>query len=326
MPREVSLPPIFSQYQSAVRFIQQKSPTKFVSNCPNCGGEIHQEAGRRGEKPDRCVWFLDKTPLGHCFKCGTTFWPDKSSDWKPPSAEQMIQWKQRQEQLLLERKADAESKLELFRSSRLWEQYREMLNEEARKYWERRGIPRGWQDWLQLGWRTAWKLKGSDGNWYERPSAALPIFDYGFTVSNCKHRIIDPPPGVGKYRYELYGLGAPLYLTDPEQKLGEEIVAVEGEIKAAVTKITLDDVDTCVVGLPGLSPGPKIIKQLQQADRIILITDPGSRKQTWSLCKKLGKEKVKVLIPAQKIDDAIIESKMTKRELRGLLRNAVPAA
>jgi len=314
----MQLPPVFSQYRP--RYLQRVSDTEFSSACLLCGGEVHPD----GSWPDRCRWFLSGKELGWCRRCNHIFWPDQADGYQPPSPEEKAVWKRQQEQQEEARKRSAELALKNLRSEKLWEQYYNNLKDAGRKYWRNRGLADCFIDFWMLGWRDDWKLRRQDGTYQETESATIPLFDHTGEAQNIKHRLITPVKG--KYLYQYQGLTHPLFLCDYEKPIEGEIIAVEGEIKAAVTFQTLDDATITVVGIPGITPSGKIISQLQQADKIILVTDPGSRQQTWNLCKKIGTEKVKVLIPAQKIDDAIIESGMTKRELKGLLRNAVPAA
>jgi len=272
------------------------------------------------------VWFLDSTPLGHCFRCDTTFWPDKANGWIAPSLAEMEKWRKRQEQVQLERKAKAESALVQLRSGHVWEQYHQLLDDQARAYWQKRGIAPSYQDWWQLGWRPRWSFQQPDGSWLHTPSATIPLFGPDWQPLNVKHRLIDPPPNRGKYLYELSGLPAPLFRCDPENDLAGPVLVVEGEIKAMVVYATLDDTKARVVGLPGVNPAPHIIEELAEAESLILVGDPGARLQVWKLTKQLGRKRCRVLIPPVKCDDGILASGMSGNELRALLRNAVPCA
>ncbi len=46
------------------------------------------------------------------------------------------------------------------------------------------------------------------------------------------------------------------------------MVAVEGEIKAAVTFARVDDPNVTMVGLPGITPPTGVLSQLSQAERV----------------------------------------------------------
>jgi hypothetical protein len=133
------------------------------------------------------------------------------------------------------------------------------------------------------------------------------------------------PPDGGKYRYELAGQTQPMFRCNPERPLEGDVVAVEGEIKAAVVFATLDDYQAQVVGLPGTSPGADIITQLGQAERVTLVMDPGARQAAWRLAQKIGVKRTRVLICPSKVDDSIVSERMSAAEVRSAIRHALPA-
>jgi len=315
------LPPAFQQYASQVQYIQRHGDNKWSSSCPHCGGDIHQEAGKVGEWPDRCVWFLDDKPLGYCFRCTTIFWPDKAPGYVPPSAEEITAWRTRREAELEERKSAADERLEKLRSTEFWQQYHDHMDEQAKQYWRNRGISNFWQDWWHLGWQEEYRFS-SHGDVYMRPAATIPLFGADWQFLNLKLRLIDPPDGASKYRYYLSGQPAPLFLCNPEMPLEGHVYAIEGELKAAVTFAHIDNSDTLVVGMPGSVPPKQVIAQLAQMDRVTLIMDPDAKKQSIDLARAIGLHKTYIIIPPEKIDDAIIRYSVTTPELRRYLRYA----
>lgn len=197
------------------------------------------------------------------------------------------------------------------------------MNADGRSYWRGRGIPESLQDYWKLGWIDEYILQFR-GDSYMGQSATIPIFGASWQPVNVKHRLLHTPENAGKYRYELRGQPQPLYLCNPDLALSGQVFAIEGEIKAMVTWLTLDNRETAVVGLPGTNPSQEAAEQLAEAERITLVMDPGAEDAAMRLANTLGAKRCRVLITPQKIDDAILAIKPTKRELHNLLRTARP--
>jgi len=318
MRQEASLPPVFTAYVGKVSYVQIESSTTFTSSCPACGGDVHPG----GEFPDRCTWFLEGKPLGFCRRCGGLFWPD-ANGYKPDPQE-LEHWRKRQEQREQERKRSAERALAHLREERFYERYHDQMGEVGKRYWEQRGIPQTYQMWWQLGYDPDHRFFARGEPWHT-PSATIPIMGKDWAPLNVKHRLIKVPPNGGKYRYELAGQGQGLFRCNPDLDLSEHVIAVEGEIKAMVVMVTLDNANAKVVGLPGTNPSDDVITELAEADRVTLIMDPGARSEAWRLTGKLGRQRCRVLIPSMKVDDGILLSKMGKREIETMITTAVPA-
>ncbi len=318
MPREDSLPAVFNAYLGKVSYIQRESDTTWTSSCPQCGGDVHPG----GEWPDRCVWFADSKPLGYCRRCGGVFWSD--ADGYEPDPEALEKWRQRQEKREQERKRSAERALEHLRRDRFWERYHDQMGDVGERYWEQRGIPKTYRMWWQLGYDPDHRFFVRGEPWHTA-TATIPIMGKDWAPLNIKHRLIKVPPNGGKYRYELAGQGQGLFRCNPDLDLSEHVIAVEGEVKAMVVMVTLDNANAKVVGLPGTNPSDDVITELAQADSVTLIMDPGARRETWRMTGKLGRQRCRVLIPSMKIDDGIMASGMSKRDLETMIRTAVPA-
>lgn len=247
--------------------------------------------------------------------------------YAPPSPverrEMAIERAERAERELEAKIEEAKEALALLREERRWMQYHNQMDEKSQQYWRKRGVPEFWQKNWALGWNHKMGISTPQGMW-TTPTATIPIFDQGGDVLNIKHRLIHPPESAGKYRYELSGQGAPLYLTDPDAELTGHVVIVEGEIKAMVTYIALDDPGTPVVGLPGATPPKDALQPVLDASRVTLVMDPGADEQARDLAKLFGRGRCRLLIPSMKIDDAIIEANLSKREVQMMLSYAVP--
>lgn len=322
MRQEVQLPPEWACLTGRVRYVQQHSPTEFSSSCPKCGGDVHPD----GAWPDRCRLFADEHPTLFCRRCGLVGFPDQYGDnaYTPPSAQELERF--RLERIAVEeaRKRSAERALAMLQDQRLWERYYSQAGETGRAYWRRRGIADCWQDVWMLGYIEQREFYVDSAPYYTS-TATIPLFAQGGDVVNVKHRLIEPPHhGKDKYRYEIAGQPAPMFLCDPDATLTGHVIAIEGEIKAAVTFAVLDDSKVTMVGLPGVNPSPEIISQLSQAERVTFILDPGTDRQVISLAKQIGVKKCWRIPMQRKIDDSLIEIKATSYDVKRLLQTATP--
>ena len=316
--RPSPLPPEWQCLEGKVHHVQQVSAKEYCCTCPTCGGSVHQS----GEWPDRCRLFVDDHPTLFCRRCGLVAYPDQFGDgqWTPPTPQELEAFRQKREESEAARLRSAERALTHLRDTKLWEQYAEMSGERGRQWWEGRGIPYPFQVLWNFGWDYDLSRWGC-------ASATIPLFDRAGECVNIKHRLEDDSKG--RYRYNITG-EAPLFLCDPDVSLENHIIAVEGEVKAAVTYITLDNPNACIVGLPGLNPSQSITDTLAQADRVTLVLDPESDrpgKDGWSaagkLVKAVGRDKCKLLVPPSKVDDGLLASQSDRWDMRRLLRQAV---
>ena len=321
--RDVALPPEWRCLEGKVSFVCQHSDTEYSASCPKCGGQQHPG----GEYPDRCRLFVGEHPRLYCRRCGLIAFPDQFGDntYSKPTPDEFEKW--RQDRIAAEeaRKRSAERALENLRSSRLWEVYHRQLATDGREFWRRSGIPDSLQNFWKLGWEDEYIFEYQDER-YMSQTATIPIFGEKWQPINIKRRIIQVPEGAGKYRYELTGLPQPIYLTNPDLKIGGRVIVIEGEIKSMVVWLTLAERDTCVVGLPGCSPSAEILSQFGKADSVVLVLDPGAEEAARKLAQIIGAKKCKVLIPPVKIDDGILAVRPSKRELQNYLKAAVYVA
>ena len=313
------LPAEWRCLEGKVQYVQRVSAKEYSCTCPTCGGLVHES----GEWPDRCRLFVDDHPTLFCRRCGLVAYPDQFGDGRftPPTPEELEKFRQKREESEAARLRSAERALQHLRDTKLWEQYADMSGERGRQWWEGRGIPYPFQAIWSLGFDYDLARWGC-------ASATIPLFNQAGECLNVKHRLLDESNG--KYRYNVAGQDAPLFLCDPEADMSGHVVAVEGEIKAAVSYITMDDPKACVVGLPGLTPPQSITAMLSQAERVTLVLDPGSDDRVnggWSpmgrLVSKIGRTKCKVLIPVSKIDDSLLAMQADKWDVRRFLAQAV---
>jgi hypothetical protein len=317
MTREAQLPAQWECLAGLVSYVQEPvEGREYSSSCPKCGGYPHPD----GEWPDRCRLFVGDHPRLWCRACGLVAFPDQfgAQGYQRPDPAQLEQWRREQQAKEQDRKQSAERALAHLRDTKLWEKYADMCGDREQQHWIARGIPSGFQ--------VLWTL-GFD---HQRQSLTIPLFDASGNIANIKHRYLDPPPGRGRYFYELPGQPQPMFRCTPEEPLTGNVTVVEGEIKAMVLFVTLDDSKERIVGLPGLNPSAGIVKELEQADQITLILDPGADKRGpdgqpapgAKVVMDLGRGRCRVLIPPAKIDDMLLAMAADRWDARRLLKQA----
>jgi hypothetical protein len=273
--------------------------------------------------------------MAWCRNCGKTFIPGRNgTDWKPDPAVAAA-WLAEREQSEQERMAEINRALELLQREQVWTSYHENLTSEIRGLYEKRGIPEFWQDYLQLGYDPE-KWFTSAGSNYISPSLTIPIFEPGgsWKALGVKHRLLKPADHGDKYRPEMRGLPAALYMADPDRKLTGRVMIVEGEFKAITTNVFIDDVNLTVVGVPSKSPDIELLDQLAECDPVTICLDPDayvlSEKQRaagakWPAIKRLAdhfRGRSRVMQLPFKIDDAIVAGALDKWTLRRMMNMA----
>ncbi len=309
--RKSSLPPEWRILEGSVQYVQKvPGRLEWSSTCPQCGGTPHAD----GEWPDRFRMFTDGKPRAWCRQCGLIAFPDQFGSNRPDD-EDLERWRRQQQEVELRRKREAERALALLEN--FWLDYHRQMTVEDRRWWRRRGVPDSLQDFWKLGAGSA--DIPVDGQWQSWPTATIPLLAPG-GLRNVKHRLKDPPRGVGKYRYEVAHVPAALFLCNPEIPLEGHVYCVEGEIKAMVTWSTLRDEELPMVGLPGIRPPRSCIKELRRAEQVTLVVDPGAGEQGVRLAKELPD--CRLLECCAKIDDLILATHANKDDVERLLRQA----
>lgn len=315
--RRAHLPPEFVGLRNTLTYVQKQTAREYSSECPKCGGTPHRD----GEWPDRFRLFDDGKIRGWCRKCNFLWFPDMEDDWEPLTDEERERFRKERERKERARKRSAERALRNLRQEEFWKACHEALTRQGRKYWETRGIPEFWQDYWRLGWQEQYEVFYRSEKHYT-PTATIPFFSEGWTFEYLKHRLINPPAKHYKYHNEIRHIPTPIYRTEPDKAVGDHVIAVEGEIKAMVTYITLDDPDLTVVGLPGTNPPEGELETLSDAERVTLVFDPGADAEARRVAEQLGRDRCRLLIPPMDIDDAIRYAGLGKAEVRNWIRQA----
>ena len=193
--------------------------------------------------------------------------------------------------------------------------YHEHAAEWAKQEWTRRGLGESWQGFWYLGGCEDFII--NDG--YHTPSITIPIFDEKREILNIRHRLMNPQNPKDKYRPERTGLRQVPFLALPE--IGyyvDDILVVEGEIKAAVTYSVIGGMDIQVVGVPGQGMFKHLVDDLK-GKRVVVCPDPGAEKSAYEFAKAVGGRYF--TLPG-KIDDYILETDATKNDLYNFMKYA----
>lgn len=218
--------------------------------------------------------------------------------------------------------AEARAAIEALKSTEIWQRYHDAMNDDARRMWAERGVNDDFQNLWRLGYCNQKKYTTKSGE-HTSPSMTIPIFLHGWEVSNVKHRLLFPENPKDKYRPEKSGLTMPAFICDPDMAKDktENILIVEGEIKAMVTYQTMDSPKWQVIGIPGKDA--KSIKSELIADykkrNCFICLDPDGEQQARDLARVMG---ARMFTLPVKIDDLITAGAINKETIRGLLRQA----
>jgi hypothetical protein len=167
----------------------------------------------------------------------------------------------------------------------------------------------------------------------DNPPPAPPTWE----VCGLKHRIITPNPLDVRYLPDRADLGQQMFLTNPLVSAKHDwVLLVEGEIKAMVAYASTWDGENQilpelgVMGLPGASPRPELLAELEGADTVFVCLDPDTFIKPakggpdWEppaerLARAIGREKCRIIRLPDKIDDMITIGALTGYGLVGLL-------
>jgi hypothetical protein len=235
------------------------------------------------------------------------------------SAEQ----RQRAEQHAEKKRVEYQAALELLWKSNSWDRYYQNLANfpTARGYWREKGIPDDWQDYWGLGYQPEFFYKHCD-DLHQSPSLTIPIFDGGEKPVNVRHRILKPVDPGDKYRPELRGLRAMPFMAAPDLAHNTEIALVlEGEIKAMVSYIYLNDEKIQVYGIPGKKSFGDMAACLK-GRRVFVLFDPDAGEQAQAAARAVGGFVMRLPV---KIDDALLAGDLDGAGIKRMMRGAARA-
>jgi len=292
-------------------------PHEWHGVCPFCGGN------------DRFVIFTDRQyPSWNwmCRKCHPDMgWIDEINPnlKQPPDPQTLLRMAEQREAALKREIEAAQAVVKELQEAQLWLKYHMQLTGEARRLWEKRGIPQFFQDYWGLGYEPD-RVIFANGSEYHTPTLTIPIFEtLTKNLTNIRHRLLKPPTPGDKYRPERKGLPAPLFVADYERPIRDRVMLVEGEIKSMVSYITADDPKLQVVGVPGKNMPDWMYPKFAEADPLYLCFDPDAIKEAKAAALHLGKDRCRLIELPDKIDDLILHHKLGKGWMRGVLNQAV---
>lgn len=324
--RESPLHPEFADLQNQVHYVTERiRGREWSSSCPKCGGEPHPH----GEWPDRFrMWIAASSKhgitIGWCRVCDFK-WTGKK-EYKPDPA-RIEQWRQERIAEETRRKTEAEQALAHLRNEHKWQSYYAYLLESpaGQASWWAAGFTNEfwWQEW-GLGYDSAHEFWYDDGGWKKHitPTQTIPVRNLQGEIVNIKHRLETPMPNGTKYRME-YRVGIePVFMANLEKKNGADTVwLVEGEKKAGVTFVTLDNPEVQIIGLPK-SPSDELLSAIS-GKVLFYIPDPDvSTRWRKRVCDNFKGRDLRLIETPDKIDDWILRNAINKTDLQTIASQA----
>lgn len=322
--KESPLPPEFQELSGKVYYVRERiRGREWSSSCPKCGGQPHSH----GEFPDRFrMWTKSKIgkPFAWCRVCNYKWTSEK--DYKPDPA-RIEQWRLERIEYEKQKKAEAEQAISNLTNAHKWESYYSWLKSDgiAGDYWRGAGISDEywWREW-QLGYdphHSFWYDTGEGWKEHYTPTATIPVRDITKRIINIKHRLLKPDPNGVKYRMEYATNTEPVFISNLDIEKPDFIIKCEGEKKAAVTFLAIDSPKIQVYGLPK-SPSDEMLQAIK-AKRIIDIVDPDVKeKEIERTAENYTDIDYSVIRLPIKIDDFIQSARLTKEDLRGIIKQA----
>lgn len=204
-----------------------------------------------------------------------------------------------------------------------WEKYYHNLVNftPARIHWRERGIPDDWQDYWSLGYQPEFFYRHGE-ELCQSPTITIPIFDGGDKPVNIRHRILKPVDPGDKYRPEMSGLKAIPFMAAPDLGHNTEVALVlEGEIKAAVSYIYLNDSKIQVYGIPGKKSFGDMADKLK-GRRVFVLFDPDAEAHAIAAARAVGGYYMRL---PMKVDDAILAGHLDGAGLQRMMKGATRA-
>lgn len=301
-----------------LRFLQKINSNEYRSECPKCGGHIHEN----GEYPDRfIIWVRSKTtgaPLGYCRGCKYIWVPKSHIDHYASIKNDVVN------EIKADNAAKVEVSLQKLNDGRVWEKYHDNLNDITRQYYYNRLIEDYWIEYWQLGYNPSKTIYDKIGE-YSTPTMTIPVFKDSNTVLTIRNRLLQPRKPTDKYRPEFSNLPTGLFLTDYERKPVGKALIVEGEFKAMTTYIAIGDPELYVVGIPGKNPNEEIFEKLSQCEPVYLLLDPdtysGKDKSLLRVKNYFG-SRARIIKTPGKIDDMILANEIKTTDILTMMKLA----
>lgn len=227
---------------------------------------------------------------------------------------------------------EAQEALKELRETKSWEKYYRN-DDKALIHWQERGLDEFFYHFWQLGYCEDFALWRKDGSswtdYWHSPTISFPVWGQDWTVNNVKHRLLRVPDEGGKYRQETTGVPAAPFVANPDVKSGALFVA-EGEIKSMVVFKAVDDPNLQVIGLPSAIARADMLEPFGNYEPVYICLDPdayhrkakGVPSPIERAVETIGKERARVIILPDKIDDAINAGLIDKDGMHRLMAMA----
>jgi hypothetical protein len=238
-----------------------------------------------------------------------------------------------QTQIESKRRADElDAMLAEYTTEEVWAAFSRRMTQENRSWWNGRGVPNGWQDYLQLGFTGDKIYRGIDNALYHSPAYTIPYFHTGFDFRTIQYRLENPQRPQDRYRFER-DLKATYYQTDPNGEIGDAAIICEGAIKAMVARIYgATDPGIHVLAIPARDTFGGVVDAVKACKRVWVCLDPDcwdkpeKASQDWKpapvkLAKLIGPA-ARIVRLVGKVDDMILSDALPANAWKRALKAA----
>ena len=266
--------------------------------CPKCGGKDRFYIGN----------------IGHCQcnQCDASFFLDDDKPFEHLDPLEIIrradEQRRKEKELTEQRWRDWSNG---FLAGYYWREWHKQMSQENIEWWLAKGLTRRQINYYELGYMPEKQVWVNDKP-IVLPAYTIPVRNLDWEICNIHYRLVNPPEGCAKYRYETGIPAREFYATPKKHKVA---IVVEGGIKASVVYRYVKG--TCqVVGLTTCSPSQVMMERTRIFDDVILMLDPGCERQS---------ERFKAVVPQTRIcalpgkPDDLLLGGMTMSEFKSFI-------
>jgi hypothetical protein len=283
--------------------------------CVYCGGHDRMAIFTKRSFP-HWNWF--------CRKCHPeNGWLDEINPnlKEPLSQDKLNEMKLKRDAEESRRRLELDRVLQDYTSREVWDAYQRKLTDEHRLWWEKQGVPNGWQDYLRLGYTPEKVYRNKAGELISSPAYTIPYFHQGFSFKTMQYRLFDAPDPNDRYRFEN-GLDATFYMTMPDRPLADQAVICEGAKKAMVVSIRAGNDNMTVLGIPSKSTTGGIEEYVKDCGRVYIVLDPDAIDKARDLARRVGNSARVIDLPV-KADDAFLLYGLKQKGWEQFIRQGV---